>query len=591
MKKRKVWVSVVASVVVIATVAAIAVIPKMRRKPVTVVSVSEVGYSDFGPGGSDSFGQVTSDQVQAEFLSETQTVKEVLVEKGQKVSAGDVLFTYDTTLSDLALERKGISIRQMEVELKRARAELTRLNNLSPMSSAPAPAAPQPQEDYNTSPHAAKLNTAYAGQGDGSKPYYFWLSEQEEVTDELVARLLGGNDVCYVIFQVVEGDAELTPFSYQYGVKFTKVADATEPETKPTEPETKPTEPETKPTEPPVTEPKPTEKPTEPETKPTEPETKPTVPETKPTEPETKPTIPETTEPLPEPTPRRIGDLRSDSSGFRYKMAFFDYTKFDPSNDASYPDFPDSSMGSGYTKEELTEMRLQQKKEVEQLEFNLRLGESELQIMEKEASNGDVQADFDGVVVSVMTPEDAKNNNQPLLKIAGGGGYYVEGSISETELSKVAPGQRVMINNWDTGMVYEGTIAEIGQYPAENQGPSFDFENVTYYPYRVFIDESADLMEGSFVSLSYQTDFGADGYLYLDNAFLRTEGKKSYVYVRGENGKLEKRYVQIGPSRDGHATPILGGLSDMDFIAFPYGKDVREGTATVEGTVEDLVKG
>lgn len=609
MKKRKVWVSIVAAVLVVASVAAIVMIPKMKKKPVTVISVSEVSFPDYGPGGSDSFGQVTTDQVQTVFLSDTQVVKEILVEQGQKITAGDALFTYDTTLSDLALERKEISIRQMEVELKRARTELGRLNSLRPMSNSSAPMVPPAEpadkpEDYNISPGQAMLGTAYAGEGTNmDKPCYFWLRDGQEVTDELVSRLLEGKEMVYVIFQIVEGDAELTPFTYQYGVKYTRVPVDVEPE--PTEPETKPTEPEVtepKPTEQPTepatkpTEPKPTEpQPTQPETKPTEPKPteKPTEPETKPTEPATQPstapTVPEPTAPAP--APRSVGSSRAATDSFRYKMAFFDYTKANVSVEEEFPEFPEVDMGSGYTQEELVEMRFQQQKQIRELEFNLRMGEAELKIMQKEASNGEVTADFDGIVMSVLTPEESKSSGQPMLKVAGGGGYYVEGSVSEMELSNIKPGQSVFINNWDTGMTYEGTIAEIGQYPVENQDSFYGSENETYYPYRVFIDESADLMEGAYVNLSYQPDFNEQPSMCLDNAFLRTEGKKSYVYVRKENGKLEKRFVQIGPSRDGYATPILSGLSDMDFIAFPYGKDVREGAATVEGTMEDIYNG
>ena len=33
---------------------------------------------------------------------------------------------------------------------------------------------------------------------------------------------------------------------------------------------------------------------------------------------------------------------------------------------------------------------------------------------------------------------------------------------------------------------------------------------------------------------------------------------------------------------------ILSGLSDTDWIAFPYGKNVKEGAKTREGSIEDL---
>ena len=78
------------------------------------------------------------------------------------------------------------------------------------------------------------------------------------------------------------------------------------------------------------------------------------------------------------------------------------------------------------------------------------------------------------------------------------------------------------------------------------------------------------------------------GVMYLENAFLRTENGESYVYVRGGDNRLEKRVVQTGDSSDGYSTQILSGLSETDYIAFPYGKSVREGAPTREGTREDL---
>ena len=61
------------------------------------------------------------------------------------------------------------------------------------------------------------------------------------------------------------------------------------------------------------------------------------------------------------------------------------------------------------------------------------------------------------------------------------------------------------------------------------------------------------------------------------------------VFVeRNTDGLLEKRFVVTGDSTDGYMTPVLSGLSEMDFIAFPYGKQVVEGAPTVEGTWEDL---
>ena len=73
--------------------------------------------------------------------------------------------------------------------------------------------------------------------------------------------------------------------------------------------------------------------------------------------------------------------------------------------------------------------------------------------------------------------------------------------------------------------------------------------------------------------------------------FIRTENGKSYVMARGDNGRLEKRWVQTGRDLWGSYTQIRGGLSLEDYVAFPYGKDVREGAATVEANADELYNG
>ena len=76
--------------------------------------------------------------------------------------------------------------------------------------------------------------------------------------------------------------------------------------------------------------------------------------------------------------------------------------------------------------------------------------------------------------------------------------------------------------------------------------------------------------------------------IYVENPFIRTEQGKSFVYVRGEDELLEKRFVTTGKSLWGNYTEILSGLRAEDYIAFPYGKTVKAGAPTQEGDMNDL---
>ena len=101
------------------------------------------------------------------------------------------------------------------------------------------------------------------------------------------------------------------------------------------------------------------------------------------------------------------------------------------------------------------------------------------------------------------------------------------------------------------------------------------------------------LREGDYVEMSYQNSTGsADGNtLYLESMFIRTENGKSYVLVRGDHDRLEKRWVQTGRNLWGSYTQIRGGLTVDDFVAFPYGRNVAEGAGTVEATRDQLYNG
>ena len=60
------------------------------------------------------------------------------------------------------------------------------------------------------------------------------------------------------------------------------------------------------------------------------------------------------------------------------------------------------------------------------------------------------------------------------------------------------------------------------------------------------------------------------------------------MYVQGENGRLEKRAVTVGKSLWGSYKQIISGVTADDLIAFPYGKNIREGAPTVESDISAL---
>lgn len=596
---KKLWIPIVAVVLAVVIGVGVLIVSRLPGQEVAVFPVSMVGYTDYYSGSSESYGLVTTDKVQTHYLSDTQTVTEILVYQGQEVKKGDVLFTYDTTLSDLALERKDLSIQQMEASLKNAQAELKVINQLKPMQivAGTSESDEKDDSDYSKSPSdSAKLNTEYSDGNHGRsrlRPFYFWLKYGDTITDEMIGELFakaesmydGQFDTIFVVFQSVKNNKTNTEFTESHNLCITRTTETitiTVPDTG--------TQSQQISAEPAavasglvlMTEPAEEEQPGEETPDPGEEDPGEETPD--PSEETTEPTEPPVTEPpvteppVTEPQPQTVTTQVT-----RYSMSFFSLTGSSDTTDSN----GSVSINSGYTKSEIAAMKSEKNAQIKQLQFDIKMAKAELKIMEKEADSGQVTADFDGVVASIIEPAQAMETGEPMIKVSGGGGYYVEGTVSELELDTITIGQSVTVTSWDTGGIYTGTVTEVGSYPSEEQS-YYGSSNVSYYPYKVFIDESADLMEGFYVSMTYQTEAQAAGTLYLQNAFLRKDGNRVYVYVRNDEGLLEKRYLEAGVSTDGYMTPIYDGITEEDYLAFPYGKDTVDGAPTYEGTDQDL---
>ena len=253
-------------------------------------------------------------------------------------------------------------------------------------------------------------------------------------------------------------------------------------------------------------------------------------------------------------------------------------------------EMPEIDFGSGFTAAQIYQMRLQQEKTIKDDEFKIKVAEAEYKIMQREISDGNVYAEIDGMVVSCLTEEEARSQNQPILKVSGGGGFTITGAVSELLKDQLTIGQEVTINDWNSGVNYVGSITTVGDFPTSNNFYSgVGNTNVSYYPFTVFVDESADLREGDYVNITFSTA-GAENGIYLQNPFVRTEKGRSYVMVAGQDGRLEQRYVTTGKALWGSYTEILSGLTAEDRVAFPYGKNVKPGAPTVDGDISDLYR-
>ena len=176
------------------------------------------------------------------------------------------------------------------------------------------------------------------------------------------------------------------------------------------------------------------------------------------------------------------------------------------------------------------------------------------------------------------------------MTVVSAEGLYVTGSLSELELEKVKVGSIMTGFAYDTGASFSATITEISPYPDTSGNYYRGNNNASYYPFTAYIegDSTEGLSNYQYVELQIQesVDASAASSLYIEKAYIRSENGQSYVYKKDENNRLKKQYIKTGKTVYSTAIEVKEGLSMDDSIAFPYGKNVKEG-AKVKTSDED----
>ena len=192
-KSKKTVISVTAGIAAAAVIGGIVFGLRGRGEPVGVYSFSMVGMTEFWGDNQESYGPVTTDRIQTVFLSDTQTITEVKVKEGDEVKKGDVLMTYDTTLSELQLERKRLDVEKANLQVREAQEELARINQLKPMESVDdVVEIPVVSTDYGRELSGAYEIANPDEEYDGSSPekaVICWLKDSTPVNNALLREL------------------------------------------------------------------------------------------------------------------------------------------------------------------------------------------------------------------------------------------------------------------------------------------------------------------------------------------------------------------------------------------------------------------
>ena len=530
-----------------------------QRSDVKVYSVNDFCMTDYWGDTSSTSGMVTTDKIQKVFLSSSQTVNKVWVAEGDSVHKGDKLISYDSTLTQASVEQAKIDYDRQDESLTTAKNELEYLKKAKNKETLKQeldkltaeldalkkkydedPAHPYDGDAPVTEGKMDYKKTMTVKGADGSDQtvnvlYYSWLSTSR-LNDSKVAEILTklatlradkdhpSVDTYVVLVQRYE-DKVGGYVDNMVGLVITETYTAGDDTAVPA------------------------------------------VPESRSVSFSVRSDLPEF-----EDTERKYDDAAIKKLQQKINLANM---------------YLENSM----EQKDLAKAIVDKAQEVKEKEVNLRLAKLSLDKKTKELGDGNVYAEFDGTVKAVRNADEAYNNSEAVIELSGGGGYYVTGTLSEMELGSVKVGDTVSISSWMTGAACEGTIVSIDDYPTTSGNSWGDGNsNVSYYPFKVFVEEDAGLQANDYVDIQYQKAGTQEqgNSLYLQSWFIRTDNGKSYVMARGEDGRLEQRWVQTGRDLWGSYTQIRGGLTTDDYVAFPYGRDVVEGARTVEAAADEL---
>lgn len=711
MKKKWIAAFIAAGVLLLGGVTVYAV-KTSSQSTVKVVSVSDMSG---GGGWSDNSlsGNITSDVSQNIYLADSQTVKKIHVKEGDTVKVGDDLLTYDMTLENLDLEMKKLEKQGIELNIEKAKREITKLKNTKPSSDndnedpgfdipedpgeEPENPSMEPEEPAEAYQELTAEAEPYMGEGTVEEPYHFLCAADGAILGSFLNRM--AEEQCFFVIEVREGDVSNGELLKIWGQKITEddfhVADTDrfqvnlEKETDDSDgqlPEdlkaaavlekgasayqgdgtekkpltylvkkdgivkgsfflerkedgkyfrievreengdlikaweqngadedfasdvkedgeylvdlSKKQSGET-PGEP--TEPTDPSEPTKPGESPEPPE--PSNPEEKPTKPSVLPEVTpgENSEPTPEAgNPQETAgqentvdgmSTKKNSAAIRYLtvtsvMGSGSRKVITTDTGSDTTGSGDAGTSYGGTAAEIQQQIKDKEKEIRDYQLDIKEANLEIKDIQKKLNNQTIKSTLNGVVKTVGDPEKESNDGKPLIQVVSSEGLYVQGTVSESKMNKLKVGATLSGYSYDNGVSFTAEVREISPYPSDN---GQDGANASSYPFTAYIADASGLSNNSWAELTLLDEGDGQGQgIYLEKPFVRTENGQYYVMKDDGTGHLTKQIVQVGGIQYGSSYQITGGLSMDDKITFPYGKDVREGAKTEEGTLDDL---
>ena len=230
-----------------------------------------------------------------------------------------------------------------------------------------------------------------------------------------------------------------------------------------------------------------------------------------------------------------------------------------------------------------------QKSKIASLKLDLQESDIKISQLEKKANKKLITAKLDGTVTYVGDSGSGETTDgKALIKIKSSDGFYVVGSVSELMLDDFKEGTKLNCTSYTSGS-FEAEVMDVSEYPVTgNSYYGNSNPNVSYYAFTAVVtDKTLQLEDQDWVTVNYEAS-AAENSMVIQKAFVRSDSSKNYVY-KDDKGVLKKQEISVGATVDGgYSVIVKGGLSADDLIAFPYGKDVKEGAKTKEVTLDQM---
>ena len=554
-KKRKILIPIL--VLAVAGGGIFGVISKIRnRNTINVISVSEVQlpWVDIGEN-NEYYGTLKKGSVVNYKADEELEVEDILVKKGDVVSKGDVLFTYNTQSLIFNADTAENELKAIENKIKIANNELNTLKRLQPSENAPKDYEPeeQPAEETNDvpgeipsafefEPEITKDSSPVSGSGSKDDPFVFLADERTVFTKDALVTLAENTGCALVYVCTPTGDVEygrfidggkidkdsVSDWVCSFGVVVDQMGGVSEQEETPF------------------------------------------------------------AKLVVYPNPINIFSMNAgaempeepnDDGNYEMPPAdqSADTAAQGTARDSSVYEISDKD-NYVYTRNELNTMISNKQKEIETLGLDKKQAEINVRKAKSKLETGAETASVSGTVTFIAKDSKHLSENGYFATVTSLNGMSVSAFVGEFSRDKIAVGDSVTINDYNTGGVYTGEISYISDIPTDDNEYAQNGEASTesMYEFIVTTSEEFELGEDSGVNITVNNDEDTSDLIGLELAFAREENGRFYVLVENSDGVLEKRIVQTkGGIIWGSYIAVSDGLTLDDYRAMQYRKSCK----------------